>query len=211
MTKIVKIADTQKPEKKVIKEICDFLKKGGIIAYPTETCYGLGADAFNEGAVERIISLKRREAGKPIAVISGNRETAINAFKIKSGVILKLVENFWPGPLTIVAESSINFAKGIMSKDGMVGIRVSENSFARAIADEIGGFLTATSANFSLEKECRSAEEVIEAFKDKIEIVIDGGKSQSKGLSTVIEIRKDGYKILREGLISQNEIEKIIK
>ena len=210
MIKIINI-NPHNPERELIRETSSCLHRGGIIVYPTETCYGLGADAFNEDAFLRLMELKKRDSGKTVSLIAGNTEMALSVFKIKNELIIRLAEIFWPGPLTIVAETNLNFAKGIVSSMGMAGVRVSANSIAREISNESGTFITATSANYSKGKECRSAGEAIMVFSDKLDLVVDGGNSPSEGVSTVVSMEKKGtFRILREGVIVRDKLEKIL-
>lgn len=209
MTKVINI-NPDNPEMELIREMSFCLHRGGIIAYPTETCYGLGADAFNEEALLRLMVLKERDSGKSVSLIAGSIEKALSVFRVKNEQVIRLAETFWPGPLTIVAETNLIFAKGIVSSTRMAGVRVPANSIAREISNESGTFITATSANFSKGKECRSADEVVSVFSDKLDLVVNGGNSPSEGVSTVVSIEKDTFRILRAGVVARDKLEQIL-
>ncbi len=209
MAKIIKI-NPSSPEKDLLDEVFFCLEKGQIAAYPTETCYGIGADAFNGDAVSRLRALKERDSGKAISLIAGNLEMAMSVFKDKSAALRTVAEKFWPGPLTVVGETNLTFAKGVTSSLNRVGVRVPSNLIAMAISNRMKSFITATSANISGERECRSADEVNALFGGKIDLIIDGGKTPHTGVSTVILVERDSCSILREGVIKQGTLEKII-
>ena len=209
MTKVINI-NPNNPEKELIRETSFCLRNGGLIAYPTETCYGLGADTFNEEALLRLMTLKNRDSAKAVSLIAGSVEMALSIFKIKNEQISRLADTFWPGPLTIVAETDLKFAAGIVSSKGMAGVRVPANLIAQEISNESETFITATSANYSERKECRSADEVVAAFSDKLDLVVNGGNSPSEGVSTVVSIEKGIFRILREGVIAREILEKVL-
>ncbi|MBW2636235.1 MAG: threonylcarbamoyl-AMP synthase [Deltaproteobacteria bacterium] len=209
MPEIIKI-DPLYPEPSQIEKAMEILKSGGVISYPTETFYGLGADAANEKAIEKIYAIKGREDKKPISIIIGSaQDIDIFAVNISEGS-RKLMERFWPGGLTLVFEASPTIPEILTAETGKIGIRYSSHAIAAHLARNLPGGLSATSANISGEKECTSADEVIETLSDRIDALIDGGTTPGGSSSTVVDVSMEPPVILREGIISSSLIDEII-
>lgn len=187
------------------------LKRGEVIVFPTETLYGLGADAFNKTAVERIVSLKGRNPENPIPVIIADREMLNDVVTEVSPVAQKLIERFWPGPLTLVLPAKKNLSEQLLNRDGGIGIRISSHPLAARLARELGHPLTATSANLSAKEPARTVAEAKGYFSDKLEIFLDGGRLEGSKGSTVVEIVENNLRIIREGEVSWQELEKALK
>lgn len=187
------------------------LKRGAVIVFPTETLYGLGADAFNKTAVERIVSLKGRNPENPIPVIIADREMLNDVVTEVSPVAQKLIERFWPGPLTLVLPAKKNLSEQLLNRDGGIGIRISSHPLAARLARELGHPLTATSANPSGKEPARTVAEAKGYFSDKLEIFLDGGRLEGSKGSTVVEIVENNLRIIREGEVSWQELEKALK
>jgi L-threonylcarbamoyladenylate synthase len=209
MPEILKI-DPLYPEPSLIEKATGIMKRGGVIAYPTETFYGLGTDATNERAIEKIYTIKGREDKKPISIIIGSaHDVDIFAVNIsESG--RKLMERFWPGGMTLVFEASPAIPEILTAETGTIGIRYSSHAIAADLARNLAGALTATSANISGEKECTSADDVIETLGDRIDALIDGGITPGGSGSTVIDVSMEPPVILREGIIASSLIDEII-
>ncbi|MEQ8151676.1 MAG: L-threonylcarbamoyladenylate synthase, partial [Smithellaceae bacterium] len=159
MPEILKV-DADNSEEFVLSRAADILAGGGIIAYPTETFYGLGADATNERAIRKIYDLKGRNFHNPISVIIDREE---NLYPLVEGVppaALILMKTFWPGPLTIIFKASSTVSPLLTAQTGKIGIRISSHRGARTLTQKLGQPLTATSANLSGAPECSSAGEV---------------------------------------------------
>lgn len=206
MPELIRI-DPFSPSPSVVGRIIDILKHGKVIAYPTETFYGLGADACNPAAVDRIFDIKGRDQKNPIPLIIGNLE-------MLQGLVLeippnarKLIEKFWPGPLTLVFSAAPLVNRALTGGSGKIGIRLSSNPLARKLSEGISGPLTATSANLSGAGECVSAAQVVLGLNDRISTVVDGGETPGGKGSTVIDITVDPPKIFREGVVSATAIE----
>lgn len=186
------------------------LKRGEVIVFPTETFYGLGADALNEAAVKRVVSLKGRNLGSPIAIIVADGEMLKDIVMDVPAVARKLMERFWPGPLTLVLPGKKNLPAPLLSRGGGVGVRISSHLLATRLARELGRPLTATSANPSGKEPARSIEEAMNYFSDKLKIFLDGGRLEEEKGSTVVEIVDGRLKIIREGVIVREELEKAL-
>lgn len=209
MPEILK-ADANSSEKKVIVRAVKILKDGGIIAYPTETFYGLGADATNKKAVEKIFSVKGRDFKNPIPLIIGKPDDIYPLVRDIPESAHKLMAAFWPGALTIVFSASDKVSPMLTAGTGKIGLRISSHPIANAIAQRLQKPLTATSANLSGASECSLASEVTEQIGKKVDAILDFGKTQGGKASTIIDVTCDPPVILREGAISRKSIKKIL-
>ncbi len=188
----------------------DALRRGEVIVFPTETFYGLGADAFNEAAVERVVSLKGRNPESPIPVIVAD-EKALEALVTEvPAVARRLVERFWPGPLTLILPAKKNLPAPLLNHSEGIGVRVSSHPLATRLARELGHPITATSANPSGREPARTVEEATGYFSGKLGVFLDGGRLEGKKGSTVVEIVQGKLRIIREGEISLADLEKVL-
>ena len=185
-------------EQSLIRESAEVLAGGGIVALPTETVYGLAGRIDKDEVVQKLYDIKGRPREKPFTIAVGNVDKAIyNIFITLPPFGYRLIENFWPGPLTIVYDA----------KDGSkVGIRVPGHAVAREVLNNLNVPVFLPSANLSGEEESLSALEVEAAFDDKIDMIVDGGKCTYGQPSTVIDLSYAPFKILREGVVSDTEI-----
>ena len=201
MTLLLKI-DPGKPDAKKLAEAVRVLREGGVVAFPTETFYGLGADARNETAVEKIFRIKGRNFRNPLSVIVANDRDVIPLVEEIPAAAKILMQTFWPGPLTLVFRASSSVLPRLTANTGKIGIRVSSHPLARLLAGGLGGPLTATSANLSGGPECSSADAVIRALGELPGSVIDGGETPRGAGSTILDVTIFPPRILREGAIS---------
>ncbi|HQN67928.1 MAG TPA: L-threonylcarbamoyladenylate synthase [Smithellaceae bacterium] len=205
MPRILKI-NTGHSEEDVIGSAAAIISRGGVIAYPTETIYGLGADATNEQAIRKIFEIKGRNFSNPVSLIIGRREDVHPLVRAIPETAQKLMDAFWPGPLTIVFEAAGCVSPLLTAKTGKIGIRLSGHDGARQIALAAGKPLTATSANLSGLPECATADEVIAQLGDRLDAVVDLGNTSGTAGSTIIDTTTEQPVILRAGVISREEI-----
>jgi L-threonylcarbamoyladenylate synthase len=184
------------------------LRRGEAIVFPTETFYGLGADALNAVAVERIVSLKGRNPDSPIAVIIADRQMLPQIVSTVPAAARKLIERFWPGPLTLILPAKEGLSAPLLNRDGKIGVRVSSHPLATQLTRELGRPLTATSANPSGEEPARTIRQARTYFGDHLGVFLDGGMLAGKSGSTVVEVMENRLKIIREGEISAEELER---
>ena len=208
MTTIIKV-DPGRPEPDRITEAVAILKGGGVIAFPTETFYGLGADAGNERAVKQIFGIKGRDFRNPIPLIIGKKEDLSGLVEDIPALAETLMTRFWPGPLTLVFEASGRVNPGLTAGTGKIGIRISSHPVATALAEALGGPITATSANLSGKKECSSAGNVLDQIGGRLDGVIDGGLTAGGQGSTILDVTCDPPRILRHGAISAARLHSI--
>ena len=184
---------------------CDFLAAGKIIAFATDTVYGLAVDASNSNAVEALYKLKKRDEKKPIAIFVKDLEAAKKIFFF-DGISTKLATKFLPGSLTLVLETKAEAVSGLalnlnQNNNKFLGFRVIDNDFIQNLLKKFDGILAVTSANESSQKSARSAEEVEKYFKySQLDLLIDGGISKQETASTVVKITDGKVTILRQGL-----------
>lgn len=184
------------------------LRRGGVVVFPTETFYGLGADALDERAVERVAALKGRNPDSPIAVIIAGREMLPEIVDEVPAVADELIRRFWPGPLTLVLPAKQGLPAALLNRDGKIGARVSSHPAAARLARELGRPLTATSANRTGQAPALTIAEARDAFTAGVDFFFDGGALAGKTGSTVAEIVNNRLKIIREGAIGSKELEK---
>ncbi len=205
MTVRLKI-DPANPDEKTLSEAGEILRGGGVVAFPTETFYGLGADARQEAAVEKIFRLKGRTLQNPISVIVDNDREAVRLVEQIPEAAQILIQKFWPGPLTMLFRPSFSVLPSLTGASGKIGIRVSSHTIARMLAKRLAGPLTATSANLSGQRECSSADDVIRAFGENLDAVIDGGITTGGLGSTILDVTVSPPVVRREGVISRSQI-----
>jgi L-threonylcarbamoyladenylate synthase len=184
------------------------LEAGGLVAFPTDTVYGLGASAFDGRAVERLSKAKRRPPDKPIPVLLADFYALEQVVQNPSRQVRLLAEAFWPGPLTIVWSKVPSLPKAVSSKK-TVGVRVPDHDFARELLRRVGP-LAVSSANHSGAATTRTAREVLAQLSGRIHLVIDGGLSSGRQPSTVVRFEGDEFKILRQGPIGAEEIQRAL-
>ena len=210
MPEVLKI-NARNPDESLITKAVQILKRGGVIAYPTETFYGLGADGHNEKAIEKIFLIKGRDSTNPLSVIIGDLAHLRDLVReIPEGAV-RLMEAFWPGALTLVFRASLSVTPRLTAGTGKIGVRISSHPIATALAKALHQPLTATSANPSGAGECTSAYEVLECLGNQIDAVIDGGLTSGGAGSTIIDITTHPPLILREGAISPVVIRKTLQ
>jgi len=186
-----------------IDELSDVLKQGNVIVYPTETCYGLGCDATNQEAVNKLFEIKKRRKDKAVLVLVSDLEMAEKYVELSS-LVLKMVKKYWPGPLTIVAPSSGKgkLASGVIGSDNSVAVRMTDNQFASQLGAELGKPLVSTSANIADQESPYDIESVLSMYKDannKPDIVIDAGVLPRRKPSTIVKVIGEDFEILRQG------------
>ncbi|WP_188207616.1 L-threonylcarbamoyladenylate synthase [Alkalibacillus aidingensis] len=193
-----------------IKEAAEWLKQGKTVAFPTETVYGLGADATNEAAVQKIFEAKGRPADNPLIVHVGKVDTVKEYVKEIPSHAWILMNEFWPGPLTIILPSKGVFADNVTAGLETVGIRIPDHPHAIALLTLAAIPVAAPSANRSGKPSPTSSEHVMDDLKGRIHGVLDGGQTGVGVESTVIDCTLDRPMILRPGGVTKEEIEATI-
>jgi L-threonylcarbamoyladenylate synthase len=182
-----------------MKDAAKVISGGGVIAFRTDTFYGLGADPFNAVAVAKVRALKGREENKPILLLLSDASLVDRFIAERSAAFNEVAKKFWPGPLTIVGRAVPELSAEITAGTETVGVRVPADADVRELVRACGGALTATSANPSGREPARSAEEVRKYFGDRIDLILDGGAVTATEPSTVLDASTTPMKIIRKG------------
>jgi len=191
----------------IVEEAAEILRVGGVVLYPTDTLYGLGADAFSNTAVANVQKIKGREEKKPIHCIVADVEMAAQYGDISPYAKI-LATQFWPGPLTLVMRKKAQVNTGIARGIETIGIRVPDNEFCLALAHSFGKPYTTTSANITGKETGATVSEILEQFGERaayVDLAIDGGALPPHTRSTVVDVRDEPC-ILREGAVSAEDI-----
>jgi L-threonylcarbamoyladenylate synthase len=192
-----------------IAEIVEVLRKDGIIVYPTETFYGLGANGFSAKAIQEVYRLKKREAWKPLSVIISEITMLDQVVSEIPPLFRPLVSEFWPGPLTIILKASLEVPMELQ-KGGTIGVRLTGHKWVRSLVSRAHFPITATSANISGEKEISSPRRVKELYEGKVDLIVDGGVTQGIVPSTVVDMSGGVPRLVREGAISSSQLKKFL-
>lgn len=205
MTKVLTV-DPCELDFSFIKKAAVVIKNGGLVAFPTETVYGLGANVFNEEAVKKIFKTKGRPLNKPLAVCISNLDQLSQIVSFIPREAEAIIENFLPGPLTLILPKKQIISSDITASGNNVGIRYPDNRIALALIDTARVPIATTSANISGKPSPCTAQEVLAQLSNKIDLIIDGGSTKLKIVSTVIDFTASPFKILRAGAISKEEL-----
>jgi len=177
------------------------LRQGGIVAFPTETYYGLAVDPFNPDALRRLFAIKKRISLKPILTVVNSRQQLSPLILDIPPLFQILMDRFWPGPLTLIFKGSQYLPTLLTGHTGTIGVRWSSNLAACRFAAIFGNAVTATSANISGGKPAVTAAECVRSFGSGIDMVIDGGTTPGGRGSTLVGIEKGRLRLLRDGVI----------
>ena len=185
----------------LIKQAVEIIQKGGIVALPTETVYGLGVCAGKRSAVDKLYALKKRPKEKPLSFALGSISKAIkDYFDTLPPFGYRLIEKFWPGPLTIIYHTP---------DDKRIGVRVPSHIITNEILNELDDAVYLPSANISGQKEAMSALEVEDNFGSQLDLIVDGGKCAYSQPSTVVDLTSRPFKVVRQGVVPERDIVRI--
>ncbi len=190
-----------------LQRAAELLRQGGLVAYPTETYYGIAADPFNEGALRRLHRLKKRPREKPISVLIGDMDTLSLLVEEIPAPFHVLMEKFWPGPLTLVFPARSTISCLVTAGTGTIGIRLSPHPVALDLIKAFDGKpVTATSANISGCRPARTAAQAASQFGKGVDMILDGGTTVGESASTLVGIRRGRFHLIREGALPFGEI-----
>jgi L-threonylcarbamoyladenylate synthase len=191
--------DTKAPQPEVILQAVETLRRGGLVAFPTDTLYALGADALALEAIERVLTTKGRHHGKPLSVLVPTVDAAEELISQLSDGVRILMRTFWPGPLTIVMKVSARMPAALVGATGTIGLRMPGGVVAQALLVAFGGPIIGTSANKTGGADPADAKSVQRAIGGQIDLILDGGPVSLGVPSTVIDCSVEPARILREG------------
>ena len=196
------------PQPDRIDYIVSCLRKGGVVALPTDTFYGLAVDPVNLHAVEQVYQIKTRQKSKPLSLLIASLAQAYELARDTDPLLDKLAERFWPGPLTIIVRAGVKLPLRSTANTGNVALRVPNAAIPRAVVERFGLPITATSANLRGASDCSNADCVRDQIGDLIPLIVDGGSIGKAQPTTIVDLTLgDGrWEILREGAIPTHEI-----
>jgi L-threonylcarbamoyladenylate synthase len=197
----VKVFHAETLSDEAFDQLLSLLHDGGVIAFPTDTAYGLGADSYNEAALERIFSIKGRPETKPILLIVNSLQMA-KAHVQPSSTFDAVARAFWPGPLTVITRSAPFVSEKITAGTNTVGLRWPVAPFATSLAGRLARPITATSANRTGMPSAITVEEVQAQFAESLDAIVDGGPLSLRGGSTILDLTSDPPAVLREGPVT---------
>lgn len=189
---------------------CAVLRAGGVVAYPTETYYGLAVDPFNQGALVRLFALKGRSPEKQVLLIIDNPSQLSGLVSEIPPVFAIPMQQFWPGPLTLIFPGAASLPEMLTGHRGTIGVRVSSHPVARKLVRAFGSPVTATSANLSGYPAAVTADGVREQLGAEVDAVIDGGETPGGLGSTILDCCEGKVRLLRDGVIPFSRIEAVL-
>lgn len=189
-----------------LEQACGIIRSGGVIAYPTETVYGLGADPFHPEAVERIYAIKGRDRSKPLILLVPDEQTLQDLIDHIPDSARQLMDRFWPGPLTLVFKASSRLPAAVSGEGQTVALRISNHPLVRALLVHLKAPLTSSSANRSQEPPAQSAQDVLAQLGPSVDLILDTGPSANALPSTVVDVSTGDPVLLRPGRIPFEQI-----
>jgi L-threonylcarbamoyladenylate synthase len=177
------------------------LRRGGVVAFPTETFYGLAVDPRLSFAVTKLFELKRRPAAQPFPLIAASLQQIMAHVGTITPLAKQLASRGWPGPLTLIIPASPELSADVHLSTGRVAVRVPGDSIARALAEHAGHAITSTSANFSGEEPASTPQSVANSFGDDIDVLIDAGRTPGGLPSTIVDATGSSPVLVRAGAI----------
>ena len=205
MTQIIRIDPQQFSPQSFISAV-EILRAGGVVVYPTETFYGLGVDALNQKAIKKVFTIKGRSFAQPLLILIPEQDYLPRYVTEVSEKARRLMEHFWPGPLTMVFSASPQLPSILTADTKKIAIRISPHPIARALTSAFAGPLTSTSANISGEQSPATAKEVFARLGGMIDLIIDGGKTPGQMPSTIVDVTFSPPQLVREGVVPFSEI-----
>jgi L-threonylcarbamoyladenylate synthase len=198
---VVAVVDAERPEDGTLARAADVLRAGGLVAFPTETFYALGARASDPAAVRRVFHVKGRDEAKPLLVLVDSIAMAESLASEITARARELMARHWPGALTLVLRARPDLPPELTAGTGTVGVRWSPHPVARRLVGALGGPLTAPSANLEGAPPPTTAADVLRVFGGAIDLVLDGGPTAGGAASTVVDVTTEAPRVLRQGVV----------
>ena len=194
----------------LIVSAVEILKCGGVIAFPTQGLYGLGADAFNSLAVERVFAIKRRSSDKPLLVLVPDQEAVSEVAADIPVTAMKLMDWFWPGRVTVIVKALTGMPENLVAGTGKIGVRVSGHPVTKNLVSLFDKPITGTSANVSGKPGCHRVEDFDQQLLEHLDLVLDAGPLDGGMGSTVVDVTGPSPVVVREGVISKQKILEVL-
>jgi len=203
---IIRQINPQKPEPEIIAEAAAVIRQGGVLAFPTRCLYGLGADAFNAEAVERVVKIKQRPEQNPILVLIDSKERLESLVMHIPPAADAIMDAFWPGRVTLVFEARNSLPDQLTARTGKIGVRLPGHPVAAALVQQAKRPVTGTSANLSGQPGCDRAQDLDPTIADQLGLILDAGTLSGGIGSTVVDVTVNPPQIIREGQVAANDI-----
>lgn len=202
--------DTEENLQTGIKKAVNVILSGGVVAFPTESFYGLAVNATDEEAIQRLFAIKERKSDSPVLILIGSVQVLDRYVSHISKVARELITQFWPGGLTLVFDAKPNISSLLTAGTGKIGIRLSSHPVATQLARSAGVPITGTSANISGQPASLSATEVFYSLGEMADVILDGGKTKGGKGSTILDTTVTPPRILREGMVGRERLKEFI-
>jgi len=193
--------DSQNPEERAILAAAEAVLRGGVIAFPTDTLYGLSCSLFDVSAVELIARLKRRDPSLAVISLIPDGRQVYGLAQDISDVAERLMARFWPGPLSLIFRAAPIVPPRVRGAGGTVALRCPSDVLCQRLLERIGGPVVSSSANLSGQRPAETAEEVVRIFGNQLDLVIDGGSRHGSPPSTLVDVSETKARLLRRGAI----------
>lgn len=207
-TEIIKI-NYQQTKKKLINQFAAILKNNGLFIFPTETVYGIGTLMNNKKGINKIYQLRKRPKNKALLILISTKKD-LDKYAYLNTLARKIINHFWPGPLTIILKKKKSVPNFITANQKTVAIRMPENKFLLNLIKKIGQPIVAPSANLSGQKSPLTVQEISKDFFGKVDLILDGGQTKYQKESTILDLVGKKAKVLREGAIKKEKLEKFL-
>jgi L-threonylcarbamoyladenylate synthase len=194
-----------------IERAADVIRRGGVVAFPTDTLYGLAADPFNADAVRRIFDVKGRSGDRGLPLVAADTAQVERSIGSLSPTASRLASRFWPGPLTLLLPAPASLDADVTGQTGRVGVRVPAHPVARQLCEAAGSVLIATSANVSGQPATNDPEDVAAALSLRIDALLDVGKTPGGAPSTIVDVLDEPPRLIRAGAISWDDVQSCLK
>lgn len=206
---VLKIS-TETPDPSRVGYAAGFIKRGKVIAIPTDTFYSLSADPFNLAAIEEVYRVKGRPETKALPILVNSIEQSFSMIREMPDLFLVLAHKFWPGALTLVVEATHRIPLKVTGNSGRVAVRWPDSRITTALIEAVGGPITGTSANLSGFPSCTNAGQIVKQLGDRLPLILDSGDTGATLASTIVRITGDDWAIVREGALPESEIAKAL-
>jgi len=196
----------ENPDPAAIRYAADLIRRGELVAIPTDTFYGIAADPFNLAAVDQIYRVKGRPETRALPILVNTTAQAVSLSRDVPYTFHRLAAKFWPGPLTLLVEASTAVPLKVTANTGNVALRWPKSAVVNALIELAGGPITGTSGNISGQPACASAIDLLEQMGDRLPLIIDAGITPGNLASTIVKLDGDDWEVMRHGVITEDEI-----
>jgi tRNA threonylcarbamoyl adenosine modification protein (Sua5/YciO/YrdC/YwlC family) len=196
----------ENPDPAALRYAAEFIRRGEIVAIPTDTFYGIAADPFNLAAVDQIYRVKGRPETRALPILVNASSQALALSRDVPYTFHKLASKFWPGPLTLLVEASTGVPLKVTAHTGNVALRWPKSVIVDALIGLVKGPITGTSGNISGQPACATAIDLLEQMGDRLPLIIDAGETPGNLASTIVRLDGDDWMVMREGVVTEQEI-----